>query len=112
MSEWISIEEQKPVPNVRILTYGIPTCNTCSKIWQVRESKYYGGSNTELSPPFYFAFGEYDCGLEVTHWMPLPAPPKDCIILSDGKPKTFEEAYEMLKDQAGVKQLMKNLADK
>ena len=78
--KWISIKDRLPIPSydVRILAYGVPVCGTCGNepgnkpviqfcIFNVH---YY------LIQKYIFTFGEYDCELDATHWMPLPEPPE------------------------------------
>ena len=71
--KWISVKDRLPPPYSdkweSILIYGIPLCDSCDKKWKVREGKYDKEEG--------FIFGEYDCGCNVTHWMPLPKPPED-----------------------------------
>lgn len=52
----------------RLIVFGTPTCGTCRPVKQVREARYRDG---------YFEFGEYDCSINVTHWMLFPEPPKE-----------------------------------
>ncbi len=69
--EWISVKDRLPDPSSLeyVLAYGIPTCHgDCERKLQIQFCRY--------SEDEGFEFGEYDCGLDTTHWMPLPDPPK------------------------------------
>lgn len=71
--KWISAKER--LPDVaewrdRFIVYGTPTCGRCGDEPTVMEAKFYKEKNC-------FEFGEYDCGIDVTHWMPLPEAPKE-----------------------------------
>lgn len=66
---WIKSSEHLPKEYIPILIYGAATCGgNCSRLPMVREGIYRSGK---------FEFGEYDCSCDVTHWMPLPEPPKE-----------------------------------
>lgn len=72
--EWVSVKDRLPQKEPsryrsRIIVYGSPSCGTHSSDFDVMEAYYHEDG--------YFEFGEYDCGIDVTHWMPLPKPPKD-----------------------------------
>jgi uncharacterized protein DUF551 len=74
MTDWIKFPENKPVHdwvNSRFIVYGSPSCGTHSEDMIVMEASYRKDG--------YFEFGEYDCNIDVTHWMPLPSPPKDDV---------------------------------
>lgn len=81
MTNWIKFNERTPSEKEcdsnhhRFLVYGIPTCplgcywrQSCDGIWSVREARWKEQE---------FEFGEYDCPINVTHWMPLPEKPDD-----------------------------------
>jgi hypothetical protein len=71
MSEWISVKDKLPeISGERLLAYGIPACQSHEKI-ECIEFCIYNDRYTNPS----FIFGEYECVLEATHWMPLPNPP-------------------------------------
>ena len=68
--KWIKVEDQLPEKYIRVLAYGYGIGCGCL-------------GTDELAIQFCrldrngnFEFGEYDCGLNATHWMPLPEPPK------------------------------------
>jgi len=72
MNEWISVKERKPEPFVPVLTY-------------CEEQRYNGEIEPEIEDMYYdpeypHAFCRWNGILKkfhVTHWMPLPAPPKE-----------------------------------
>jgi hypothetical protein len=66
---WISVKDKLPDNFADCLAYGIPTCGTCGDSPLVKQSTF---SDTRG-----FEFGAYDCGIEATHWMPLPEAPCD-----------------------------------
>jgi len=68
--EWISVKEKLPEDHADCIVYGIPTCGSCGEYARVVQARFRKER---------FEFGEYDCGIETTHWMPLPEPPKEKI---------------------------------
>ena len=66
-SEWISVEDRLPEPQKSLLVY---VCMDGE--WQIREGWY--GEMTKLF--FVLAGYPYRTDATVTHWMPLPEPPK------------------------------------
>jgi len=77
MSDWISVDERMPESSYEsILIYGSATCGgACDPSPKVREGRYW--SHYSDKSDLGWEFGEYDCSCEVTHWMPMPAPPAD-----------------------------------
>ena len=74
--EWISVEDRMPEESTdKILLYGSPTCGACSPRKTIVQGRY--SSTYEDRTDLRFAFGEYDCSIDVTHWMPMPEPPKE-----------------------------------
>lgn len=67
MPDWISVEERLPEPFVSVLAY-IPSE---SPLPTVHES-YIADHDTWVN----ILLGEKYANGEVTHWMPLPEPPK------------------------------------
>ena len=69
MSEWISVKDRLPKESYyeKILAYGIPMCDGHEEIYQIQFCTYENG---------LFLFGEYDCVLNASHWMPLPPRPE------------------------------------
>lgn len=74
--QWISVRERLPEHGAYILTYHKPEQGCCDG----RQAVYY---NSE------YGFGDvHDCSPEqpqVTHWMPLPAPPQSSGQEGDGR---------------------------
>ena len=72
--EWISVKDRLPVsggPSTNYLVYGITTCESCKTTPSVFEATWRRTARE-------FEYGEFDCGVDATHWMPLPdAPRKD-----------------------------------
>ena len=65
--EWISVKDRMPeAGSDSILLCGRPTCGQCSDKLTVVEGRYMDSK---------VCFGEYDCTINVSHWMPMPAPP-------------------------------------
>ena len=73
--EWISVNDKLPEMDVPVLVY---------TIWEKEEYKYIvlylsEGDEEIPFPKGWFGGGEYYLEFafdEVTHWMPLPLPPK------------------------------------
>ena len=63
-SKWISVEDRLPEPGVVVLVYSKLGCTYFSYILRY---------HLEGRP---FAI-EYSGGWEITHWMPMPVPPKE-----------------------------------
>lgn len=65
---WISVKDRLPENFANVITYAIDSnCYTkCGR--GVHESSYRAEDDA-------FYYGEYDCLLTVTHWMPLPQEP-------------------------------------
>jgi hypothetical protein len=61
-SEWISVEEKMPAAQEDVLLY-LPTLGIVNGLWISNKFKVYG-------------FDVFTPREDVTHWMPLPAPPK------------------------------------
>lgn len=73
--QWIKYPENKPQLKLdeysrNFIVFGTPTCGTCGCLKEVREAKY-------IRVYECFQFGEYDCGIEVTHYMEMPEPPNE-----------------------------------
>ena len=81
--EWINIEKQKPKYNIRkdgelvsskILAY----CSIDKTVHLVVSQKYYIGRKNEMVHPIYRFYDAWGDQIEnVSHWMPLPEPPKE-----------------------------------
>ena len=63
--EWISVNEQMPYIGQDVLTYNV--------LAQTDVNRVYRGS--DKTPCFSKGWRKGDC-FEITHWMPLPEPPK------------------------------------
>lgn len=66
MSEWISVEDRLPQEGVKVLTL--------DKWGHIRDrnlQKYWTGDKA------YFRPDGMEPGRDITHWMPLPEPPKE-----------------------------------
>ena len=81
-NEWVSVEERLPKYNIRedgelisskILCY----CETDKTVHLVVSQKFYTGRKGEIVHPAFRYYDEWGDEIEnVSHWMPLPAPPK------------------------------------
>ena len=81
-NEWVSVEERLPKYNVRedgelisskILCY----CETDKTVHLVVSQKFYTGRKGEIVHPVFRYYDEWGDEIEnVSHWMPLPAPPE------------------------------------
>ena len=81
-NEWVSVEERLPKYNIRedgelisskILCY----CETDKTVHLVVSQKFYTGRKGEIVRPVFRYYDEWGDEIEnVSHWMPLPAPPK------------------------------------
>ena len=80
-NEWVSVEERLPKYNIRedgelisskILCY----CETDKTVHLVISQKFYTGRKGEIVHPVFRYYDEWGDEIEnVSHWMPLPAPP-------------------------------------
>ena len=80
-NEWVSVEERLPKYNIRedgelisskILCY----CETDKTVHLVVSQKFYTGRKGEIVHPVFRYYDEGGDEIEnVSHWMPLPAPP-------------------------------------
>lgn len=69
MAEWIKCSERLPEPNIEVLAYvkAKTAKSTFGPFFAIRK-------NRELHP-WQYLDGD-TCFSKVTHWMPLPEPPK------------------------------------
>ena len=63
MTEWISVDDKLPEFECSVL------CYRESDDWQVVADYFY--------PAFWIDFSEGKIAHAITHWQPLPEPPKD-----------------------------------
>ena len=80
-NEWVSVEERLPKYNIRedgelisskILCY----CETDKTVHLVVSQKFYTGRKGEIVHPVFRYYDEWGDEIEnVSHWMPLSAPP-------------------------------------
>ena len=99
-NEWVSVEERLPKYNIRedgelisskILCY----CETDKTVHLVVSQKFYTGRKGEIVHPVFRYYDEWGDEIEnVSHWMPLPAPPdKDNHVpaKAPNEPLTLEQ---------------------
>lgn len=65
MSEWISVKERLPEPGKVLITDG-------KSVHMTNGAWLYRTPDGETRAP-----SNYGAGITVTHWMPLPEPPKE-----------------------------------
>lgn len=98
-NEWVRVEEKKPKYNIRedgelvsskILCY----CETDKTVHLAVSQKFYTARKGEIVHPVFRYYDEWGDEIEdVSHWMPLPAPPdKDNNVLAKtpNEPLTLE----------------------
>lgn len=81
MGEWISVNDRLPSLGEDVLIYAIGTANgfggqheiAISHRFIFRLFPWIEGGNEQWSEPWRYFNANYD----VTHWMPLPKPPKE-----------------------------------
>lgn len=71
MSNWISVKDRLPIVRVDVLCYSIAIDHPFSNN-KVTQSYLYKMSNCDIK-----VFECENIYRKVTHWMPLPDPPKD-----------------------------------
>lgn len=69
--QWIKFSDNIPdgSPYNLYLVAGNPICGSCNSSYQIKMCTF----DTEEG----FLFGEYECPIKATHWMPLPELPKE-----------------------------------
>jgi len=75
--EWISVKDRLPKIDEHVIGYA-----KIGEEWQVIPLLYqyfrFHGHDSKYEWAYLFAYNEgYDYAKEVTHWMPLPNPPKE-----------------------------------
>jgi len=81
MSEWISVKDKFPRYNQDVLTFAP---GMAMPIVVDRHNGYYGEDDDEW-------YEGWNTGRNITHWMPLPKPPKDrdaSVFLMQNKENT------------------------
>jgi hypothetical protein len=75
-SGWISVEDRMPEPETECLVYGETKWSTepcvCVDTWTMQREAPLSFSSATIEIGYGWDEHEYE---EVTHWMPLPAPP-------------------------------------
>ena len=71
MSEWISVKDRLPEIGVEVLICDVSCSNGYRDIWSLERDEVYDdiGWNDKNGDWYYLD--------DVTHWMPLPKPPKE-----------------------------------
>lgn len=92
MSEWISVKDRLPVPCKQVCVVWVnhrpepyykgikdmPFVSTA--VWYDGEWYWWSELIEELLAEYGARVGiPIDSGIEITHWMPLPVPPKEVI---------------------------------
>ena len=73
--KWISVEDRLPEDNLNVLVYAIGDNENSVIAMTDYTHKMYGYNIEGWHSPWQYFFYEY----KITHWMPLPEPPKeDC----------------------------------
>ncbi|ANI22077.1 hypothetical protein PP586_gp60 [Pseudoalteromonas phage vB_PspS-H40/1] len=71
MSDWISVNDELPEPYTTVLRF--PS-------YEIEYGSEYTAHYDSVDNKFHVdcedSFATWECVAEVTHWMPLPAPPK------------------------------------
>lgn len=69
---WISVEDQLPENEQNVLCYGLYS-------WDQEDCEVDAGIYvaTYLSVGYWEVINQMSCIRKVSHWMPLPQPPKD-----------------------------------
>ena len=70
---WISVKDRLPKESEHVIGY----CRTnINPEWHVEPLLFDIYDKKELWA-YLFAYKGYDYAIEISHWMPLPEPPKD-----------------------------------
>jgi hypothetical protein len=81
VSQWISVEDKLPIEKDIVLCYVHSTTGEGNCLGTLRNGEFWllQVDGKQLSFPCLH--------LKVTHWMPLPKPPKECEVKMDGDVK-------------------------
>lgn len=71
--KWISVKDRLPEDNLNVLVYAIGDNENSVIAMTGYTHKMYGYNIEGWRSPWQYFFYEY----KITHWMPLPEPPKD-----------------------------------
>ena len=78
MAEWISVEERLPEIGLDVLAYCKAQNADFSDFIDVAARKMYKPTPwSDEEPVWGTIFIPFGAAFEVTHWMPLPEPPKE-----------------------------------
>lgn len=66
MSEWVSVEERLPRPNLKVLA---------CRVGKVGHSAFFAVRRESARTPWEFVDGD-TCNIRITHWMSIPALPE------------------------------------
>lgn len=69
-TQWVSVEDRLPEDGEKVLVFG--KCR-CSKVKPYTNTAYYYDASNKP----YWDMGCYKQDEVITHWMPLPEPPKE-----------------------------------
>lgn len=85
--QWISVKDRLPELEEQVLVYGRASMQSIRLVQPAVLKKNYSYQYNPLAWEFEWEGfdiighdGEVDDVLEVTHWMPLPEPPKDATV--------------------------------
>ena len=102
MSEWISVKERLPEynPGTGAKSYWVAKKDSAGN-WQMKIAQYcdYGYAMTmDAETEVTWRDWDFTKIVNVTHWMPLPEPPKEgCDTNGEAKKYTAEEIKELAK---------------
>ena len=71
--KWISVKDRLPEDNVDVIVYAVSNNGGYTIVITFHTHKLYGLNIEGWAPPWQYFFMNYT----ITHWMPLPEPPKE-----------------------------------
>jgi len=82
MSEWISVKDRLPDFGVKVLVYWRPIDHKFRpfhrEITIASRTEHLPREGSSLDSPYWWSNGQYyDTETFITHWQPLPEPPKE-----------------------------------